>query len=169
MQRAFLTIVLISTVTVSASAQDANKQDPTTRLWLKLKEKLAGSDAQRFFDEALKDVALPTLVGELASAIPSDRPTILTLLMPGGKDPEVTLHIKDARGRYDNFPGPLKLGSRISFEAVAVSFVKQPFILVLDFRMSQREDYACDPLRLRQKNIRPLACNFHDKDSDPSN
>jgi tRNA nucleotidyltransferase/poly(A) polymerase len=168
MQRAFLMIVLISTVTISASAQGANKQDPTTRLWLELKKELTGPDAQRYFDEAVKDAALPTLVGELASAIPSDRPTILTFLMPGGKD-QVTLRIKDARGEYDNFPGPLKLGSRISFEAVAVSFVKQPFMLVLDFKMAQRENYTCDPLRLRQKNIRPLACNFHDKDSDPSN
>jgi hypothetical protein len=63
MQRAFLMIVLISTVTISANAQNANKQDPTTWLWLEVKKELTGPDAQRYFDEAVKDVALPTLVG----------------------------------------------------------------------------------------------------------
>jgi hypothetical protein len=101
MQRAFLMIVLISTVMIYADAQDANKQDPRTRLWLGVNKEL-------------------------------------TFLMPGGKDPEVTLRIRDVQGKYDNFPGPLKLGSRISFEAIAVSFVKQPFMLVLDFMMAQR-------------------------------
>jgi hypothetical protein len=128
---------------------------------------LTSLDTQRYFDEAVKGVALPTLVGELASAVPSDRPTILTFLMPGGKDPEVTLRINNGRGKYDNFPGPLKLGSRISFEAVAVSSVKQPFMLVSDFETAQRDDYTCDPWLLRRKNIRPLACNFPAKDPDP--
>jgi len=40
-----------------------------------------------------------------------DRPKTLTFLMPQGKEPEVTLHKKDAKGKDDSFPGPLTLGS----------------------------------------------------------
>ena len=61
----------------------------------------------------------------------------------------------------------LTLGSTTSFEGVAVAFVKQPFMLVLDFQMGQRDDYVCDELGLHRKNVRPLACNFPANDSDP--
>ena len=107
MQRALLAIVLMSAVTISASGQGANrKEDPAKALWLEIKRQLTGVDAQNFFEARLKDVALPTLAGQLVSATPADRPTTLTFLMPDGKDPEVTLHMKDARGRYISFPGP---------------------------------------------------------------
>jgi len=177
MHRAFLVFVLASAVTISANSQDANgkedpttalwKQDPAKALWLDIRKHLTGVDAQKYFEASLKDAALPTLVGKLASATPTDRPNTLTLLMPEGKDPEVTLHMKASKGKDDRFPGPPMLGSTISFEGVVVSFEKQPLMLVLDFYTPQRDNYACDDLRLRRENVRPLACNFPAKDSDP--
>ena len=41
MQHAFLMSVLMSTVTISAKAQDANKPDPTTRLWFEVNTNFA--------------------------------------------------------------------------------------------------------------------------------
>jgi hypothetical protein len=168
MQRTLLATILMSAVAISASAQNANgKQDRTAALWLAIKTQLTGVDAQKYFEANIKDVALPTLVGKLASVTPTDQPNALTLVMPDGKDPEVTFHMKDAKGRDDSFPGPLTPGSTISFEGVAVSFEKHPFMLVLDFYPPQRDNYTCDDLRLRRANVRPLACNFPGKDSDP--
>lgn len=133
MRRFFLATILISAAILSSSAQSTNpNRDPATALWLSIKEQLTGPDAQSWFDKNLKDAKLPVLFGKLASATPADRPNTLTLLMPEGENPEATLHLKDERGKEDHYPGPLAIGSTISFEGAGVSFEKQPLMLVFD-------------------------------------
>ena len=71
MQRTILVIVLMSAVTISGSGQDVHgKEDPATALWLEIKRQLTSVDAQSYFEANLKDSALPTLAGKLASATP---------------------------------------------------------------------------------------------------
>ena len=140
MRRAFIAAVVFSAVIISASAQDtSSKEDPTTTLWLVIKKQLTGPDGQEYYDSKLKDARMPLLVGKLVSATPADAPNTLALLMPGGKDPEVTLHVKDAKGNDDHFPGPLMLGSAISFEGTVVSFEKQPLMLVFNVSTAPRK------------------------------
>jgi hypothetical protein len=139
MRRTFLTSFLVSLMAISTCAQEPNaKQDPATGLWLGVKKALAGPDGQTFFEKSVKDAKLPVLAGKLISATPADRPTTLILLMPEGEDPEVTLHVKDSRGRDDSF-GPLAVGSTISFAGIGDSFVKQPFMLGFEVTTDPRE------------------------------
>jgi len=116
-------------------AQDNRPQDsnpPDKHLWHSLKDALTGSDGAKFFDQNVKDCKLPSLVGKVISATPAEQPSVLVLQMYDSDRPEVTLRLKDDKGADTHMPGPVMVGSFITFQGVAISFTKEPFMLTFD-------------------------------------
>jgi hypothetical protein len=124
---------LLCTVT-SGSAQESNadKTRPDLKLWSALKRTLTGKDGEEFFQQNLKDFALPVMVGTLISSTPAERPSVLVIGVSDSSTPEITLLIKDDSGKAAPLNGPIMRGSQIRFEGAVTDFTKVPFMLSVE-------------------------------------
>ena len=128
-------------------AQDTTKApanlSPARRaLWQILKKQLTGSTGAEYFQQSVKNCALPTLEGRLVSATPAERPSVLIVAMSDGDEPEVTLRLKDKNGADGHLPGPVVRGSLILFDGVAISFTPEPFMLTFDVSTTPSPDFS---------------------------
>ena len=143
MGRCALVVAMVLSGATVLLAQDTSNApaslSPARRaLWQILKKQLTGSGGAEYFQQSVKDCALPPLEGRLVSATPAERPSVLIVAISDGDQPEVTLRLKDKNGADSHLPGPVLRGSSILFEGIAVSFTREPFMLTFDVSTSPR-------------------------------
>jgi hypothetical protein len=96
-----------------------------------------------YFDASMKGCALPGNVngvmkfkGKLVGMMPTLRPRELVLAIENPDKPDVTLRLDSA------LPGKMDVGAEISFEGVADSFSKDPFMVTFTVEKSKIEGWA---------------------------
>jgi hypothetical protein len=119
-----------------AREEEEAKKFPDKALWKDLKTALIGDGGQAYFDSSMKGAALPGGIekagqkvtkfrGKLVSATPETNPKELVLSISGDIG-DVTLKL-DAPVR-----GKMEPGGEISFDGIASSYTKEPFMVIFD-------------------------------------
>ena len=117
------------------TAAQERKPDPARRdlaLWSGIKRSLSAPDGEEYFQQNLKDFALPPIAGTLISSTPADRPNVLVLAISDTSTPELTLRLKDDSGKDAHLNAPILRGSEVRFEGAVVAFTKTPFMLTVE-------------------------------------
>lgn len=111
------------------------KQNPALALWMNIKEELKGPNGQQYFEANMKGAALPggaqnvkQFKGRVISHKPAVRPKEVVLAMSDAETPEVTLKLDEG----ENLPGKAEAGTEIAFEGTAISYSKDPFMVVFE-------------------------------------
>ena len=123
----------IKTATQIAQEKEAEfeKSNPQLALWMKIKGQLADTNGDQYFNDQLKNSAVPQLRGTLVGAEPSCRPKELMVAvpLPDAKQPlqaEITLKLDmPLTGKPD-------LNTEFHWEGVPSAFTKDPFMLTMD-------------------------------------
>ena len=95
-------------------------------LWANLKAQLTGPNGQQYFEENLRDTALPYLYGIVLSSTPNDQPRVLAVAMSDKSTPEVNLAVEPG-----HLTEKVRDGAEVIFQGVATAFSKQPFRLTI--------------------------------------
>jgi tetratricopeptide (TPR) repeat protein len=103
--------------------EQAAKENPQLALWKSVKDQLIAANGEQYFNEQMKDHAVPKLKGKLVSMKPAIRPKELVLAIQTPDTPEVTLKLENP------LPGKADKGTEIQFEGTATEFTKDPFML----------------------------------------
>jgi tetratricopeptide (TPR) repeat protein len=124
------TIKDIGTINHDKAVADkaARDADPMMAFWSDCKRDLTADTGQAFFDEHIKDTALPvTFKGKLVSHKPALRPKELVIAI---EDPAGDLTIKLDEGQA--LPGKMEPGGQIEVAgAVGAGFTKSPYMLTV--------------------------------------
>ena len=122
-------VVIESTVDVakkSAAADDAARAaNPMLAHWRDMKTILTADDAQAKFDADIKDSALPSFTGKIVSMTPAMRPKTIVVAVEKDGVADCTLTFEAA------LPGKMDVGSELTFEGIAKSFTKDPYMLTV--------------------------------------
>jgi hypothetical protein len=112
--------------------EDLKKTNPQLALWVKIKQALSGPDGQKYFEEGLKDHALPGLENAkkfkatVVSTAPEKKPTMVIVGISSKDMSEVTL----------KFEKPLaaipEKGTEIEFSGAPSAFTADPQMLTFD-------------------------------------
>ena len=103
------------------------KNNPELVLWMSIKAALTGKDGDQYFTANMKDALVPPLLGALVEAKPACRPTELRVAIGGeASEPEVLLKLEKP------LAGKPEAGSKFRWEAVAVAFTENPFLLTME-------------------------------------
>jgi hypothetical protein len=128
----------IKTASQIAQERDAEleKREPQLALWMKIKAQLADSDGERFFNDHLKDAAVPQLKGTLLEGKPECGPKelLVTVPMPDAQKSsraEITLKLDSA------LAGRLEANQEFQWKGVPSAFSKDPFMLTMDTEKAQ--------------------------------
>ena len=124
--RRSLRVALLVTVAGALLAQRSENIPDMQRLWGALKQQLAGPNGQRYFEDNLKDSALPFLYGTVLSALPKDKPVLVIVAMSDKSTREVNLRMEAAL--TDELPA----GTEVLFRGVATGFSPDPFRLTIE-------------------------------------
>jgi hypothetical protein len=115
----------------------AAKANPMLALWRSIKMELTGEGGAAYFENGMKDAALPggangvdRFKGKLVSMTPEVRPTELVLAIGDPSVPDVTLKLASA------LPGKMEPGAEIEFAGVAKSYTKDPFMVTFEVAKS---------------------------------
>ena len=122
------------------------KNNPELVLWRNVKAALTGKDGDQYFTSNMKDALVPPLLGVLVEPKPACRPTELHIAI-GGDAPEVLLKLGKP------LVGKPEAGSKLRFEAVAVAFTSNPFLLTMDAdvdKIQGLELTPCTPVPVRK-------------------
>lgn len=119
--------------------EEFKKSNPQLALWMGIKKQLADAGGEQYFDSSLKSAAVPPLKGVVVEAKPACRPKELVLALSDATHPEVTLKL-DAP-----LTGKPEMGTEVQFEAVPMSFVKDPFMVTMDGEKAKVEGLKMTP------------------------
>ena len=106
--------------------------NPQLALWMKIKGQLADTGGEQYFEDQLKNSAVPPLKGTLVEAKPECRPKELVVALPlpdAQQQPlraEITLKLDSA------LTGKPDLNKEFTWEGVPSAFSKDPFMLTMD-------------------------------------
>ena len=103
--------------------EQAAKDNPQLALWKSIKDQLIAANGEQYFNEQMKDHAVPKLKGKLVTMRPAIRPKELVLAIQTPDTPEVTVKLESP------LPGKADKGTEIQFEGTATEFTKDPFML----------------------------------------
>jgi tetratricopeptide (TPR) repeat protein len=111
------------------------KQNPMLALWMTIKDELKGPNGQQYFENSMKGAALPggaegvkQFKGRVVSHKPATRPKEIVLAISDAETPEVTLKLDE-----ESFmAGKADPGTEIGFEGTAVSYSKDPFMVIFE-------------------------------------
>ncbi len=111
----------------NAADADWRQAHPMLAAWRDTKVILVADDGQAKFDAEIKDSALPKFTGKIVSMTPALGPKTIVVSVDPEKDgaSDCTLTF-EAR-----LPGKMDVGDELSFEGVAKSFVKDPYMLTV--------------------------------------
>jgi hypothetical protein len=133
--RTFLLCCFATALIVSPSRTEADERvDPDVMIWKAIRHGLTQGDGTKFFEEYAKGALIPggaegvrALRGTITSITPADRPTAMTLAMYGSRVPEVTI-------KFAGQPvtKSFRTGSEATFQAIAIEFTKDPFMLTFE-------------------------------------
>jgi len=134
--------VIESTVDVArktnAADADWRQAHPMLAAWRDTKAILTADDGQAKFDAEIKDSALPKFTGKIVSMTPANRPKSVVVLVDDEKDgkADCTLLFETA------LAGKMEPGETLSFEGVAKSFVKDPYMLTVTVEKDKLEGWT---------------------------
>ncbi len=113
--------------------EDFAKKNPQLALWNSIKTAITGAEGDKYFNENMKDAAMPGGVngiqqfkGKLVSATPENKPKELVLSIVDGNG-DVTLKLAEGA-----LAGKMEPGAEISFEGTVKSYTKEPFMIVFE-------------------------------------
>ena len=107
--------------------EELKKTNPQLALWITVKKELVGPGGDAYFNENVKDTALPKLKGKVISHTPALRPTKVVVALENAKDGEMTLVFTPA------LPGKADPGTEIEFEGGSPkAFIQSPFMLTVN-------------------------------------
>ncbi len=112
----------------NAADADWRAAHPMLAGWRDTKAILTADDGQANFDKDIKESALPKFTGKIVSLTPAARGTkSVVVLVDEEKDgkADCTLTFEAA------LPGKMEVGETLSFEGIAKSFVKDPYMLTV--------------------------------------
>lgn len=117
---------------------------PQLALWMQIKAKLSGADGEQYFQDHLKDAAVPPLTGSLVDAKPACRPKQLLIAVTPPEAgapamPEIALKFEKP------LAGKPELNATIQFEGVPSAFSKEPFLLTMDSEISKIDGLKLSP------------------------
>jgi tetratricopeptide (TPR) repeat protein len=111
----------------------AARANPMLALWKSIKAELTSDSGASYFENNMKDAALPGGVngvtkfkGKVVSMVPAVRPKEVQLSIENGASPDVTLKLDSA------LPGKMEPGGELEFEGVAKSYTKEPFMVTFE-------------------------------------
>jgi hypothetical protein len=120
------------------------KDHPQLALWMTIKGELSGANGEQYFEDHLKDAAVPPLAGTLVEAKPACRPKELLIAVTPPEAgapamPEIALKFEKP------LTGKPELNATIQFEGVPSAFAKEPFLLTMDSEVSKIEGLKLSP------------------------
>ena len=125
--RSRVTLGFLAVIAISAPVVCADSVTP----WRRIKEGLTGARSTDYW-RGINQALLPNgadgvwkFTGKLVSARPEKNPEELVLAVDGDKAEAKVLLI-------EALPGSMKPGAEISFSGVAIEYVKEPYMLVLE-------------------------------------
>ncbi len=111
----------------------AAKANPMLALWRSIKVELTGAGGAAYFENNMKDAALPGGVngvtkfkGKIVSMTPVVRPKELLLAIESPQVADTTLKLDSA------LAGKMEPGEEIEFDGVAKSYTKEPFMVTFE-------------------------------------
>ena len=119
--------------------EEFKKSNPQLALWMGIKKQLADAGGEQYFEGSLKSAAVPPLKGVVVEAKPACKSKELIVALSDATHPEVTLKLDTA------LTGKPETGTEIQFEAVPMSFVKDPFMLTMDAEKAKVEGLKITP------------------------
>jgi hypothetical protein len=135
----------IENATVVSAKKQAQfeSQYPQLAMWLKIKGALAAADGQSYFDNQLKNAAVPKLKGTIVEGKPACRSKELIVAVPEpnqqNAQPVITLKLDSA---LSGKPAP---GDEIHWEGVPSAFTPDPFMLTMDTEKAKIEGLKVTP------------------------
>ena len=137
----------IKTATQIAQENQAKfeQNNPQLALWMKIKGQLADTGGEQYFQDQLKNSAVPQLKGTLVEAKPECRPKelLVALPLPDAQQqplrPEITLKLDTA------LTGKPDLNKEFTWEGVPSAFSKDPFMLTMDTEKAKVDGLSVTP------------------------
>jgi hypothetical protein len=133
-------IVIESSVDVAkkaAAADEANRSaNPMLAQWRDLKTILTGEGGQAKFDADIKDSALPKFSGKIISMTPALKPKSVVIAVEKDGVADCTLTFEAA------LPGKMEPGETLTFEGIAKSFTKDPYMLTMEVEKDKLEGWT---------------------------
>lgn len=133
-------IVIESTVDVAkrdAAADEAARQgDPMKAAWRDVKALLTADTGQAKFAADIKDSALPKFKGKIISMTPALKPKTIVLAVEKDGVADCTLTFEAA------LAGKMEAGETLTFEGIAKSFTKDPYMLTLEVEKDKLEGWT---------------------------
>lgn len=115
-----------SVVAARRAEEELKRTNPMLAQWMEIRKQLEGADGDKYFSDTLRPAPLPKLKGTVIRCTPERRPTEVVLGLSNAVTEEVLLKLPAP------FPNEAPPGTEIEFEAVADSFTKAPFQLVVN-------------------------------------
>ncbi len=133
---------IASTVDVAVNSNKADAEwraaNPMLAAWRDTKAILTADDGQAKFDADIKDSALPKFSGKIVSMTPAHRPKTIVVLVDPEKDgaSDCTLVFEAP------LPGTMEAGETLTFEGIAKSFRKDPYMLTVTVEKDKLEGWT---------------------------
>jgi len=124
--------------------QQFEQSNPQLALWMKIKGQLADTSGEQYFNDQLKNSAVPQLRGTLVEAKPECRPKelVVAVPLPDAAQPlrgEITLKLDAA------LTGKPDLNKEFHWEGVPSAFTKDPFMLTMDTEKAKVDGLTMTP------------------------
>ncbi|HLH39904.1 MAG TPA: hypothetical protein VKX39_12210 [Bryobacteraceae bacterium] len=121
----------------------AARANPMLALWKRIHQELASENGAAYFENSMKGALLPggaegvtKFRGRLISATPAERPRTLVLAIENPDKPDATLKLDSP------LSGKMEPGGEISFDGVADSYTKDPFMVTFSVEKGQIEGWT---------------------------
>ena len=126
------------------AAEEAEaKANPMLALWKNIRQELMSDAGAAYFENSMKGALLPggaegvaRFKGKLISMTPAARPRELVLAIENPDQADVRLKLESA------LPGKMEPGAEISFDGVADSYTKDPFLVTFTVERSHIEGWT---------------------------
>lgn len=136
----------IETATAISNRKQAEfeQSNPQLALWLRIKGALADANGATYFDNELKDSAVPPMKGTLLEGKPACKSKELLVAIPlpdekGNPVAEITLQLDTP------LTGKPEVGGTIQWTGVPKAFTKDPFMLTMETEKAKVENLKSSP------------------------
>ncbi len=127
---------------IEAEREDQLRRDnPKLYLWQNVKAQLTGPGGEEYFNNTVRNSAMPELRGYLIAQSPENRPDTLVLGIEGRSTREVTLKLNEA------FRYSARAGTVINFQCVPRTFSQSPFNVGFECDQSKISGWPPPPAR----------------------
>ena len=120
------------------------KSNPQLAMWMKIKGALADTNGASYFEDRLKNSAVPQLKGAVVSGKPACRPKELLVAIPlpdATQTPAAEIALKLDKP----LSGRVEAGAEFRWEGVPTAFAQSPFLLTMDVETTKIEGLKTSP------------------------